>query len=209
MWLLVCTIVASGCASGAQPAPESAPEPTPESTPVEAETQPTTTRELDPELTGAPERLSEDPVEAIRSLRILASGGHPTAVDAYLDTDFTERLPSAAELSRVLGPVPEGCDVELTQEEGYGAVAIPPPMVGDSAEQIAETEAIIAILQNAVEVYAGCTILEEPEIDEDGPTGDPVQQEMPVFAIALRRDERVGWRVLAWRYFIEERTLHH
>jgi hypothetical protein len=156
-----------------------------------------------------PERLPDDPVEAIRSLRILAGGEHPTAVNAYLDRAFAERLPSETALTQVLGPTPDGCDIELTSEGGYNAVAVPPPMDGDTAEQIAETEAIIAILQNAVEVHAQCTVLEEPEFDEDGPTGDPEQRNVMVFAIALRRDEQVGWRVLAWRYFIGEQPLHH
>jgi len=154
-------------------------------------------------------RLAEDPLEAIRSLRILASGESREAVDAYLDSAFAERLPSASDLAELLGPSPEGCHIDLTLEEGYGAVAIPPPMVGDSAEHIAETEAIIAILRSAVEVHGTCTMLEEPEADEDGPVGDPEPREIAIFAIALRRDEQVWWRALAWRRFIDERPLCH
>ena len=144
--------------------------------------------------------LGADPVQAVRALRVLATGGGSAD---YVDEAFSRRMPSAGELDAALAPGPEGCDIQLSRHGGYQAIAIPPPMIDDAAERVIEIDAIVAVLRRAVEVHGQCTMVSEPEIDEDGEIpGEPYQ--LAVFAVALRQDEQTGWRVLGWRRFLDE-----
>jgi len=144
--------------------------------------------------------LGDDPVEALRALRVLAMGGGSAD---YVDEAFNNRMPSAGELDTALAPGPEGCEIQLSRHGGYEAIAIAPPMVDDAPDRVAEIEAILAVLRQAVEVHGQCTMVSEPEIDEDGEIpGEPY--ELAVFAVALRKDEVAGWRVLGWRRFLDE-----
>jgi hypothetical protein len=70
----------------------------------------------------------------VQHLGSLAAAGDDAGLAAAIDAEFAERLPSGAGARRrCFGAVPSGCTPELSEGPGYSAIAIPPPMVDDSA----------------------------------------------------------------------------
>jgi hypothetical protein len=76
-------------------------------------------------------------------LREIVAGMREGDVEDHVDRAFAERLPSGDALDALFRGWPEGCVPELVESEGYGSVAIPPPMVDDAPEDVARIEAII------------------------------------------------------------------
>lgn len=138
--------------------------------------------------------------ELVELLAAIATGERAGSLDDHVDEAFAERLASSDDLAGLFSGYPDGCTPELEEGPGYGAVAIPPPMDEDE-EEVARIEGIIAELQASTEVMATCTVAEE--ID-----GEEVEQEMPLYAIAVRRGEDGVFRALAWRDFRNEGRGH-
>lgn len=129
----------------------------------------------------------------VQHLASLAAVGDDASLDAATDHAFADRLSSREALGPMLRAVPLGCEPALSESPGYAAIAIPPPMVDDSAEDAARTEALIEALRATTEVQATCAVT-EGEGNEDGE--DRVT--IALYTIAVRRTE-AGWRALAWR----------
>lgn len=123
----------------------------------------------------------------VEHLGSLAAAGDDASLEAAIDHAFAERLPSGVALATLFRAVPPGCDPALSEGPGYGAIAIPPPMEEDSAEDAARIQALIDELQATTEVSASCTV--------PGEEGD---ETLVLYAIAARRTAS-GWRALAWR----------
>lgn len=139
--------------------------------------------------------------QLVELLAAIATGERAGSLDDHVDEAFAERLASGDDLAELFSGYPDGCTPELEEGPGYGAVAIPPPMDDDGEEEVARIEAIIAELQASTEVMATCTVVEE--ID-----GEPVEQQMPLYAIAVRRGDDGAFRALAWRDFRNEGRGH-
>jgi hypothetical protein len=135
----------------------------------------------------------DDPVGFVRMLAEIATGEREGDVTAFYDQEFMERLISIGELSDLFGEVPDGCEPQLSAEQGYQAIAIPPPMNDDSPEEAERIRSVIDRLTSSVEVHGRCGAGEEVTM---------------LFAIAVDRGEE-GWRVLGWRDFRTENPLAH
>ncbi len=112
--------------------------------------------------------------------------------------------------------IPDDCGpVSWYTGDGYGAIAVPPPMTDDGPEQVAAVESTIALLRDTVEVGADCTVQvheEEcweatPDVEAGCETIDDVY-ERPLFAIAMHQADG-GWKVVGWRDFTQETGLDH
>jgi hypothetical protein len=180
-WLLAHSFLVAAC--GAAPAPassigEAAPDDTESA--IAREEPPATPREL------------------VALLSAIASGARPGSLEDHVDREFARLIPSGIELGQLFIEV-EGCTPELEEGPGYGAIAIPPPMEGDSEEEIRRTEAIIEVLQASTEVLAACTVTRTVEEDEN------VEERVMLFAIAVGRRGDGTLVALAWRRFDDER----
>lgn len=144
---------------------------------------------------AAPEPAT--PTDFVRMLEAIASGARPGSLEDHVDHGFAERLASSDELAGLFRGYPEGCTPELEEGPGYGAVAIPPPMVDDDDAEARRIEAIIDELRASTEVLASCRVVERIE-DEDVP------QQLMLFAVAVRRGEDGRLRAMAWRDFRNE-----
>jgi len=160
---LLLSLCAAACASTVAPAPA------PATTPV------------------ASSREFATATAFVQHLATLAAAGDHAGLEAAVDAAFAERLPSGVDLAALFGDVPPGCEVVLSEGPGYSAIAVPPPMVDDSEEAAARTEALIEELSATTEVDASCMIMDEGR-----------EQTLMLYTIAVRRDPS-GWRALAWR----------
>ena len=153
-----------------------------------------------------PRAAQEAPPTTARELVVLleaiAEGAQPGSLDDHIDHEFARLLPSGAELSALFGVHEEGCTPELEEGPGYGAIAIPPPMEGDSDEEIRRTEAIIDVLQASTEVIATCTVTRTVGGDEG--EEEEVEERVMLFAIAVGRRDDGRPVALAWRRFDDE-----
>ena len=144
-------------------------------------------------------------VAMVKMLTDIARGKKPGPLSLHIDHAFGKRLSSTPGMSEVLlRAVPEGCLVELSSGGGYEAVAIPPPLIGDTDEQTAETEDIIRILRASTEVHASCKVRESAGAWQDYRVGE----EVSLFSIALMRGSDGHFRALAWRDFRRETKFH-
>jgi len=137
----------------------------------------------------------------VETLLALARGANPGAVEAYVDRDFSERLPSGRPLEDLLRPFdPARCT--LDEGPGYDAVAIPPPM-DEPEDEAARIQALIDELQASTEVMATCTEIESTQESVDEPATEETVSR-PLFALSVRRREDGSFRALAWRYFPDD-----
>ena len=154
-----------------------------------------------------PRAAQEAPPTTARELVVLleaiAEGAQPGSLDDHIDHEFARLLPSGAELGALFRVHEEGCTPELEEGPGYGAIAIPPPMEGDSDEEIRRTEAIIDVLQASTEVIAACTVTRTVGGDE-GEEDEVVEERVMLFAIAVGRRDDGRLVALAWRRFDDE-----
>lgn len=127
--------------------------------------------------------------EFVARLRAIARGEVAGSLDAHIDRDFAARLPSNEPLASLFADPPDDCVLAFAQDPGYGAIAIPPPMVDDSEEDAARSCAIIDVLEGAIEVTTMCA------------ASSPEEQPRLLYTIAVLRDDDGGFRVLAWRDF--------
>ena len=148
------------------------------------------------------------PLELVELLREIATGPTPARVDEYVDHDFAERLASTDDLAELFRGWPEGCVAAYEEGEGYGAVAIPPPMVDDPPAEVTRIEGLIAELSASTEISASCDVVEVYQDEADAPA-TPHESTRMLFAIAIRRDAAGRWRAMAWRNFLTEDPLGH
>jgi hypothetical protein len=116
------------------------------------------------------EDATQDPVRVVKWLL-----DHPERVDAMLDTEFLRLLTRAqgddstgidfaAQLRGIATAVPRDCELHFERDEGYSAIAIPPPMNDQSKEQVALIEKAAEGLREGEEVLVYCrqaTVREE------------------------------------------------
>lgn len=145
------------------------------------------------------------PLELVALLQAIASGARPGALDDYVDHSFARSLPSGIELEQLF-QVEESCTPELEEGPGYGAIAIPPPMEGDSQDEIRRTEAAIEVLQASTEVLATCTATRTLV---EGGEGERFEERVVLWAIAVGRRDDGALVALAWRRLDEERHGGH
>jgi len=168
---------------------------------------------------AATTRLPNDPVELVKALMADRS-----LLEGLMDWDFIrvfdrafcadEGVPGPpssneellAELIDAFDTVPEDCTPEFEEAEGYTAVAIPPPMEGDSDELVDLINEAIDGLGRGVEVLVFCTyVIELESCEPDGdimPPPDCVPESDEdleyIFAINLLPPASGGWKVRAW-----------
>jgi hypothetical protein len=130
--------------------------------------------------------------EFVARLRAIARGEIAGSLEAHVDRDFAERLPSGEPLASLFTEPPGDCTLAFAEDPGYGAIAIPPPMVDDSEEDVARTRAIIDVLAAAIEVTTMCA------------ASSPEDEPRPLYTIAVLRDDDGAFRALAWRDFRAE-----
>lgn len=136
-------------------------------------------------------------VEFVRSLSAAVANGDSDATTRAIDRAFGERLPSGVPLDSLFRAPPPGCTPSYAEGPGYGAIAIPPPMVDDDAAETARIEAIIDELQASTEVVVTCAPLADDGDDASFTA---------LYAVALRRGDDGSFLVMAWRDFRGERS---
>jgi hypothetical protein len=135
----------------------------------------------------------------------------PDRIASSLDMDFVHLLdraqdeaPSATReelalrVRSLFADLPAQCDLGVRVDSGYTSVALPPPMEGQSQEQVALIESAIRGLQAGQEVAAFCRA---NRVDSKVPReGSASTDDLWLFAVNVSLQSG-QWRLRAWRSF--------